>query len=132
MLKKRVGSPLSYRSLAEDLQVSPNTVRNYIDILASLYIIFLVRPYHRNISRSIQKEPKLYFYDPGVVSGDYGIKLENAVAVSLLKHAHFLQDTKGKNVELLPYVKAVQIVMNLNGPVDHRGKISISKKQGNI
>lgn len=100
MLKKRVGSPLSYRSLAEDIQVAPNTIRKYIDILSALYIIFLIRPYHRNIARSIQKEPKVYFYDTGSVSGDEGIKLENAAACCLLKHSHFLQDALGQNVEL--------------------------------
>jgi uncharacterized protein len=38
MLKKRVGSPLSYRSLSEGLQVSPNTGERYIDILSALFI----------------------------------------------------------------------------------------------
>ena len=100
MLKKRVGSPLSYRSLAEDIQVAPNTVRSYIDILSALYIVFLIRPYHRNIARSIQREPKVYFYDTGSVSGDEGIKLENTAACCLLKHTHFLRDALGQNVEL--------------------------------
>jgi len=100
LLRKRVGSPLSYRSLAEDLHVSPNTVRHYVDILETLYIVFLLRPHHKNISRSIQKEPKLYFYDSGYVIGDEGVKLENTVALCLLKHTHFLQDAKGKDITL--------------------------------
>jgi hypothetical protein len=100
MLRKRVGSPLSYRSLAEDLQISPNTVRHYVDILESLYIIFLIRPYHRNIARAIQKEPKVYFYDTGAVEGDDGIKLENAAACCLLKHIHFMHDVHGRNQQL--------------------------------
>ncbi len=99
MLRKRVGSPLSYRSLGEDLQVSPNTISRYVDILAALYIIFLIRPYHRNLARSIRKEPKIYFYDTGAVIGDDGIRLENAAACCLLKHCHFMQDTLGKNIE---------------------------------
>jgi uncharacterized protein len=100
MLTKRVGSPLSYRSLAEDIQVAPNTISRYIDILSALYIIFLIRPYHRNIARSIQREPKVYFYDTGMVSGDEGTKLENTAACCLLKHSHFLQDALGQNIEL--------------------------------
>ncbi|MFO8032301.1 MAG: ATP-binding protein [Desulfohalobiaceae bacterium] len=100
MLRSRVGSPLSFSSIARDLQVAPQTVQSYISILESLYIIFLVRPYHKNVARSILKEPKLYFYDTGLVLGDQGAKLENTFAVSLLKHAHFLNDTTAKGIQL--------------------------------
>lgn len=100
LLRKRVGSPLSYRSLSQDLQIAPNTVRSYISILESLHIVFLIHPYHRNIARAILKAPKLYFYDTGYVQGDEGVKLENTVAVSLLKHIQFEQDYAGKRVSL--------------------------------
>ena len=100
LLRKRVGSPLSYTSLSEDLQIAPNTVRKYIDILESLCIIFLVRPYHANIARAILKEPKVYFFDSGYVLGNEGIKLENTCAVCLLKHVQYLQDTTGSDISL--------------------------------
>jgi predicted AAA+ superfamily ATPase len=100
LLRDRVGSPLSYTSLAVDLQLSPNTVRKYVEILESLYIIFLIRPFHRNIARSLLKEPKVYFYDTGFVRGDDGVRLENTIAVSLLKHVGYLQDTKGEVASL--------------------------------
>jgi predicted AAA+ superfamily ATPase len=100
LLRERVGSPLSYTSLAVDLQLSPNTVRKYVEILESLYIIFRIRPFHRNIARSLLKEPKVYFYDTGYIRGDDGVRLENACAVSLLKHIGWLQDTQGENVSL--------------------------------
>ncbi|MGE3062425.1 MAG: ATP-binding protein [bacterium] len=100
MLKTRVGSTLSFSSLAQDLQISVNTVKKYIGILESLNVIFLIRPFHRNIARSILKEPKVYFYDTGAVERDDGIKLENTVAVCLLKHCQYLQDVEGKNVSL--------------------------------
>ncbi|MBI4801432.1 MAG: ATP-binding protein [Elusimicrobia bacterium] len=100
MLRKRVGSPLSYASLANDLQTAPNTVRKYMEILESLHIIFLVRPFHKNIARSLLKEPKVYFYDSGYVEGDEGVRLENTVAVSLLKHVQYLGDAKGLETSL--------------------------------
>lgn len=100
LLRKRVGSPLSFAALAGDLQTSPNTVRNYMDILESLHIVFLVRPFHANVARAILKEPKVYFYDTGFVQGDEGIKLENTCAVCLQKHAHFLRDVCGENTDL--------------------------------
>ena len=100
MLRERVGSPLSYRSLAGDLQVSPNTVRKYVEILESLCIIFLVRPYHTNVARAVLREPKAYFYDSGFVRGDEGLRLENSCAVCLLKHVQYVQDTAGEAASL--------------------------------
>jgi len=100
LLRERVGSPVSYNSLARDLEVSPHTVKRWIEILENLYIVFRVTPYHRNLARTLLKEPKIYFYDTGSVHADPGKRLENAVAVCLLKHLHFLEDTKGKNVAL--------------------------------
>lgn len=100
MLRERVGSPLSYASIAEDLQIAPNTVRKYIDILESLCIIFLVRPFHTNIARAVLKEPKVYFFDSGYVKGDEGTKLENTCAVCLLKHTQYLHDASGEDISL--------------------------------
>ena len=96
LLKMRVGSPVSYQSIAEDVGVSPNTVKKYIRIFESLYIVFRVAPFSKNIARSILKEPKIYFYDTGMVAGNEGIKFENLVAVSLLKHVCAVQDYLGK------------------------------------
>ncbi len=100
LLRSKVGSPISYTSLAEDLQISPNTVKRYIDILQSLYIIFLVPPYHKNIARALQKRPKVYFYDTGYIKGDESIRFENLIAVSLLKNAQYLYDAKGRQINL--------------------------------
>ena len=100
LLRVRVGSPLSYTSLSEDLQVSPNTVRKYVDILESLCIIFLIRPFHANVARAVLREPKVYFFDSGYVKGDEGARLENTCAVCLLKHVQYLQDTAGEGLSL--------------------------------
>ncbi len=85
LLRKRVGSPVSYNSLARDLQCSDKTVKRWLTILENMYVIFKVGPFHRNIARSILKAPKYYFYDTGQVIGDSGIKLENLTACALLK-----------------------------------------------
>lgn len=86
LLRRKVGSPISYASIAEDVQISPVTVKRYIGIFESLYIVFRVSPFAKNIARSILKEPKIYFFDTGLVVGDQGTKFENFVAMSLLKH----------------------------------------------
>ncbi len=96
LLRNRVGTPISYLSLAEDVAVSPTTVKKYIQILEALYVIFRVTPYAKNIARSLLKEPKIYFFDTGLVQGDDGAKLENMVAVSLLKHVYARTDYKAE------------------------------------
>ena len=100
MLRSRVGSTLSLASLARDLQVSPTTVGRYLEILEALHIVFTVRPFHRNIARALLKEPKVYFFDTGLVRGDEGARFENACATMLLRHAHFLQDSAGRAMSL--------------------------------
>lgn len=88
MLRHRVGSPISYSSIAEDVGISPNTVKKYIAILEALYIVFRVTPHSHNIARSLLKEPKIYFFDTGLVQGDEGVCFENLVATCLLKHVY--------------------------------------------
>jgi predicted AAA+ superfamily ATPase len=97
LLRERVASPLSYQSLAEDLGVAPNTVKRYIEILEALYIVFRVQPHTRSIARSLQRQPKLYFYDTGLVKGDQGQRLENLVAMCLQKRLFYLEDRDGKS-----------------------------------
>jgi len=100
LLRKRVGSPVSYNSLARDLQSSDKTVKRWLTILENMYVIFKVGPFHRNIARSILKAPKYYFYDTGQVIGDSGIKLENLTACALLKEIHYLEDCYGEQAQL--------------------------------
>lgn len=57
MLRSRVGSPLSPASLSRDLNVSSVTLGKYLDILQALFIVFVVRPWHRNIARATRHAP---------------------------------------------------------------------------
>ena len=100
LLRQRVGSPLSLASIARDLNVSPVTLKRYLEILEALYIVFVVRPWHHNIARATLQAPKVYFFDTGLVQGDEGVRFENLVACHLLKHVHWQQDAKGKEVDL--------------------------------
>ena len=96
LLRERVGSPLSLASIARDLALSPTTLTRYLDILQALFIVFTVQPWHHNIARAILQSPKVYFYDIGLVRGDEGLRLENAVAAMLLKHVQFHTDALGQ------------------------------------
>ena len=99
LLRHRVGSPISYKSLAEDLNCSPKVVKNWLQILENLYIIFKINPWHKNIARSLIKAPKYYFYDTAQVRQE-ALKLENLTACALLKEIHFRNDVKGEEYKL--------------------------------
>lgn len=100
MLRERVGSPVSCAALGRDLQRDPKTVRRWLEILESLYVIFPVRPWHRNVARAILKEPRYYFYDIAQGRDDSGSRLENLVAAALLKEIDRLADEGLADVRL--------------------------------
>ena len=100
LLRERVGSPLSLASIARDLAIAPVTLKRYLEILQALFIVFAVHPWHRNVGRAILQTPKVYFFDTGLVRGDQGVRLENAVAGMLLKQVHFVQDSAGREAGL--------------------------------
>lgn len=99
LLRKKVGSPISYQSLSEDVGVSPNTVKRFINLLESLFVIYRVVPFSKKIARSILKEPKIYFYDHALVA-DPGSRLENLVANELLTQIEIQADQTGREVSL--------------------------------
>lgn len=96
LLSKRVGSTISYNSLAEDLDRDDKTVKKWITALENLYIGFKLTPYSNNVARAKKKAFKFYFYDLGKVDGDESQKLENLVALSLLKEIEYLEDVEGE------------------------------------
>ena len=123
LLRNRVGSGISYESLARDLDRDATTVKRWLQILENLFIIFKVTPWSKKIARSILKEPKYYFYDNGQVVGDEGTKLENLVANALLKELHFLEDTLGARTSL-QYLKnkegkEIDFIVTVGGETQH-------------
>jgi predicted AAA+ superfamily ATPase len=100
LLRARVGSTTSFSFLAQDLQVSVHTVKHWLQILEDLCVVFSVRPYHRNIARSLLKEPKYYFYDTGAVEGGIGPRLENTLALALCRELQWVEDMTGSRMAL--------------------------------
>ena len=98
-LPDRVGSPLSIRSLKEDLQVSHQSIENWIQILENLYMVFRIPPYGSPQIRTVKKEQKLYFFDWAAITNE-SIKFENLVASHLLKYCHYQEDVNGDDMEL--------------------------------
>ena len=91
LLPKRVGSPLSINSLAGDVQVASNTIRQWLDAFSRLYIVFTIPPFTKKIQRSIHKERKLYLWDWSQIE-DEGARFENLVASHLWKGVQYWKD----------------------------------------
>ena len=98
-LPERIGSPLSIRSLSEDLQVAHQTVQRWLEILENLYVCFRIPPFGAPRIRAVKKESKLYLWDWSQVP-EKGPRLENLVACQLLKYCHHQEDTQGHRMEL--------------------------------
>lgn len=95
LLRKRVGGEIVYANLALDLQVSPKTIKSWIEYLVLGYVVFQVYPFSHSLPRAIQKSPKAYFFDSGDVDGNDGAKLENQVACELQRKCDYLTDSTG-------------------------------------
>jgi uncharacterized protein len=99
-LRHRVGSTIVLSNIATDLQVSPVTLKNWLQILERMYLVFAVYPFSKNLPRAISKPPKVYFFDTGDVIGDEGARFENFIAASLLRRLHFWEDRDGYDCRL--------------------------------
>jgi uncharacterized protein len=120
----RIGQPLNMSSLASECGISVPTVKAWLSILESSYLIFLLQPYHQNFNKRVVKSPKLYFYDTGLacslltmtdarqVESYYqrGSLFENAMIAELIKnrlnaglqpHFYFWQDSNHNEVDVL-------------------------------
>ncbi len=82
---------VSYASLARHVRVSPDTIRRWTTILRSLYYHYELRPWYKNVSRSLIKEPKFFLWDWALVE-DLGSRFENFIASHLLKAVQLWTD----------------------------------------
>ncbi len=84
LLANRSAHQLIYGNLANDVRVSVDTVRRWVDILRNMHLGFLIRPWFKNVSRSLRKEPKWFLRDWASIK-DAGDKAETFVGCHLLK-----------------------------------------------
>ncbi len=98
-LPERVGSPLSRKNLAEDLEVDFKTIERWLTILENVYYCYRIPPYGAPRIRAVKKEQKLFLWDWSEHE-EPGKRWENFVASQLLKYCHCQQDTTGTRTEL--------------------------------
>ena len=64
----RAGQMLNIHDIAQDVGVSDDTAKRWLQVLEKSDIIFYLRPYSNNLLKRTVKTPKLYFFDTGLVA----------------------------------------------------------------
>lgn len=120
----RSGQMVNYNAIAEDADIDLATCKGWLNILETLGIIFMLRPYSNNVLKRTIKTPKLYFYDTGLVcyltrwsspevamrGAMSGALLENYAVSEIIKgyqnagkqpFLHYYRDRDAKEIDLL-------------------------------
>jgi predicted AAA+ superfamily ATPase len=84
ILQSRSSQQLIYANLAKDVTIAPNTARSWVDVLCSLHYGFLVKPWSKNVTSALRKEPKWFLRDWSGIT-DEGQRFETLMACHLLK-----------------------------------------------
>jgi len=120
----RTSQLVNYKNIADDADIDQVTCKNWMNILETLGIIFLLYPYSNNVLKRTIKTPKVYFYDTGLVcyltrwsssevaeSGAMsGALLENFTVSEIMKsyqnaglepYIHYYRDRDAKEIDVI-------------------------------
>ena len=134
-LASQTGNLLNVLELANTIDVSRQTIEEYLFLLENTYIIKLVHPFHKNLRSELFKKPKVYFIDhgianlltfktfPEIISGNI---FETAIFSDLLKNCkkssiYFWRTTTGREIDFVVFRKKDII------PIEVKLSISASK-----
>lgn len=124
MCALRTGSILHISEIASQTGVSEITARNWLSLLETSFILFLLPSYHNNLGKRLVKSSKLFFYDVGLAATlmghskekiitertIFGALFENMVIVDLIKNFNakglkpslsFLRDSNQNEIDLI-------------------------------
>lgn len=85
----RTGQLLNMQALGSDTGVSDKTVKHWLSILETCYLIHYVRPHHAHFGKRLIKLPKVYMTDVGLAAALIGIHDETQVMSHPLRGALF-------------------------------------------
>ena len=113
LLLEQATGQCNWSRLAARLQVSQDSIARWVSHLEALRTIYLLRPWSRNIARSILKEPRVFFTDWSWIA-DPGARAENFMGSQILAllelwndlglgefGLHYLRDKDGHEADLL-------------------------------
>ena len=64
----RVGQMLNTHDIAQDVGVSDDTAKRWLQVLEKSEVVFYLRPYSNNLLKRTVKTPKMYFFDTGLAA----------------------------------------------------------------
>ncbi|MBC2715208.1 MAG: ATP-binding protein [Desulfobacteraceae bacterium] len=70
----RTAQEINLSAVGSDAGVSHNTIRSWLSVLETSYIIHRLPPWHTNIRKQVVKAPKLHFFDSGLACYLLGIR----------------------------------------------------------
>jgi len=62
----RTGQLINYADIARDVGVDTKTIKSWLSILETSGLVYMLQPYHTNVTSRLIKTPKLYFLDTGL------------------------------------------------------------------
>ena len=124
VIAARTSMELNLNDIAKDVGISPNTVKDWLSILRTSGLVFLLQPFFKNITKRFTKTPKMYFIDTGLaaylagwttpesleIGVSAGAFFETFVIGEILKSywhngenpdVYFYRDSDGKEIDLL-------------------------------
>lgn len=120
----RTGQLLNYAGLARDVDIDNKTAKAWLSVLETSGLVYLLQPWHHNLTKRLVKTPKLYFLDTGLAAyltkwpsaalleagSQAGAMLETWLLTEILKSywhngreapLYYYRDTDQREVDLL-------------------------------
>ncbi|GHT94903.1 ATPase [Alphaproteobacteria bacterium] len=85
----RTGQELNIEDIARNVGIAPSTAKNWLSVLKTSGIIYLLQPYFKNITKRLTKTPKLYFLDTGLAAYLAGWTTPEALEIGISSGAFF-------------------------------------------
>jgi predicted AAA+ superfamily ATPase len=79
MLAHYHGQTMNYSELGRSFGASDNTIRRYLDLLSSTFMVRQLPPWHENIKKRQVKAPKIYIRDSGIFHTLLGVDNHDAL-----------------------------------------------------
>lgn len=83
------GQIVNFSTFSNNLGVDVKTVKAWMSVLETSFIIYLQQPYYKNFNKRIIKSPRLFFYDTGLACNLLGINNKNELFSHYLRGGLF-------------------------------------------
>ncbi len=109
LLAARAGNKIDYSKLSSVAGTNRQKLSGYIQLQQYTYLIYLIKPFTRNIDKEISQQPKLYFADTGILNALAGLQIssgqlfENSIAAQLspLGELNYYQKKTGQEIDFI-------------------------------